>query len=803
MNRLRAFFSLAALLPSSPLCRPDLDSLFQAASCRVQPVGCPRLDPGPFHPLAKATSARGASTRIDSAYLIQPAQWDVPFYPLGLMDAVTDFKVMGDSVLAIGRIGSRADSTRMWGVALWDGRRWTSPVSRPSGFYGRFTSFLADGNEITLTGMSSKADADKGVGLLATWDGKSWGSRKLNYESPEFTGIFYTRSLVRWNGQLVFGSFMEGIWSWGDTAAVPLPGTTDGDGMQINGMDVKGANLWAWGDIRGKGVGSFDGVNWSYPTLATKGGLSLAWLGETGFFLDSRSGDYQVLEDSSVIALLKVEGAAWSEIPLEPTMRNPRFLASDGANMYMVGTGRKKPFSGGQSEGLWIARWNGQGFQMVEKPDFLGQLTKVKVDRGRLYFSGEFSRIGGIRADNLAMWDGVKWHAFTQGIKPGLAGYATAAVSWDAKLVFGGKTIAFAGSRPVSAVASWDGTDWNTLGNGLRMDPMHRIDILPAQVKVNRLSAGNGGVYACGLFDSAGNGAAANIAHWDGMAWSPLGEGRPFEVQDMLVLDGNVYTQSYIDSDGGSSDGPMEYSKWDGRQWSSLGVLPTPYLHPNSLTAFRGSFLTSTGGEIASWTGAAWDTLDVGLSGRAGRILSHRNDLFISGNRYPAGLYKYEGASLDSVPGVQSVNSMLSDGENLFVHGRMVIPGYPEIGLARWDGTAWLPLIEYPVSIERMAAHGDYLYLFLQGPVSLDNPNFDYYLRWNRITGTWSRRQAGKPGDGKQVWKVIPCARGCDPTGQTGVMRAYDLTGRKSGGATGVRRTAAGIRIEKTGPIRH
>ncbi len=162
-----------------------------------------------------------------------------------------------------------------------------------------------------------------------------------------------------------------------------------------------------------------------------------------------------------------------------------------------------------------------------------GQVAVLLVaSDGRLWVGGEFSEVGsGTAASNIAIWDGSGWStpgAGTDGPVRALLELA------DGSIVAGG---AFANAGRVAAVniASWDGTDWSAFGSGLPADGAGR--------GVRSLAFFEGQLVAGGTLLGLPDAAGAGIATWNGSEWVTVGDGffspfswRPTYVNDLAVV---------------------------------------------------------------------------------------------------------------------------------------------------------------------------------------------------------------------------------------------------------------------------
>jgi hypothetical protein len=100
----------------------------------------------------------------------------------------------------------------------------------------------------------------------------------------------------------------------------------------------------------------------------------------------------------------------------------------------------------------------------------------LTVYQGDLYLGGEFFLSAGNAGQSVMRWDGTAWHSLGDGIQVydnsyAYAGQVTAFGERDGLLLVGG-TFYYAGHVPASSIASWDGTNWCSLGGAL--DPRVR-----------------------------------------------------------------------------------------------------------------------------------------------------------------------------------------------------------------------------------------------------------------------------------------------------------------------------------------
>lgn len=214
-------------------------------------------------------------------------------------------------------------------------------------------------------------------------------------------------------------------------------------------------------------------------------------------------------------------------------------------------------------------------------------LTAITDGNGNLYVGGSFFNLNGVdAADYVAKWDGIAWSALgSNGLGNGsLSGRVKAlAIDGNGNLYAGGgfSNVNNLGTVLGEAdyVAKWNGTDWSALGsNGVGNGSLNN--------SVNALAIDeNGNLYVGGWFTNVNNNgtvlsAGDYIAKWDGTSWSALGSNgagdgplnSPYSTVWALAVDGsgNLYVGGQFDNAGGNGAAD-NIAKWDGTNWLALG----------------------------------------------------------------------------------------------------------------------------------------------------------------------------------------------------------------------------------------
>jgi len=255
-----------------------------------------------------------------------------------------------------------------------------------------------------------------------------------------------------------------------------------------------------------------------------------------------------------------------------------------------------------------LTSWNvtyweqfGTGLKMRDGSQGIG--LNFKIINGELYICGVFDSITGISAYGLAKFGGTNWssvHNFP--LIPSDIG----ASNWVNDISYYNNEIYVCGNLnnlPIGTIfniVKWDGADWVSVGNGIR----------GSIVFANKMLVYNNELIVAGLFSKTDdpNNPGNNIAKWDGIQWSELGEGVDGMIHDMKVYKDTLYVCGAFKHAGGvPADG---IAKWDGSKWCGFGttfdnVVNTLDFYHDTLY-IGGGFWTIDGDSIsylAKWIG--------------------------------------------------------------------------------------------------------------------------------------------------------------------------------------------------------
>lgn len=218
----------------------------------------------------------------------------------------------------------------------------------------------------------------------------------------------------------------------------------------------------------------------------------------------------------------------------------------------------------------------------------------------------------------------------------------------------------------------------------------------------------NGDVIAGGALARAGGVAVANIARWDGVAWSAMGPGVPAYVRCILELaNGNIVA-------GGAGDfGMPNISVWNGASWSGLPGSPPVFAMaelPNGDLVGGGlDYATNPASPfVTRWNGTSWAPLGGGLAATGTGFVDALVTL-PDGSLVACGLFdragttpvqsiaRWHGNAWHALPGLTSPTGSFLASMKLLPDGRLVVGGAYVIAgswtsVATWDGTSWTRL---------------------------------------------------------------------------------------------------------------
>lgn len=266
--------------------------------------------------------------------------------------------------------------------------------------------------------------------------------------------------------------------------------------------------------------------------------------GFTGFYF---GGSFQSIQNRTFW-----DGASWNAYPALTGESSKGVITSlgqlivknnfetydwDGTNWNLIATGASSDitdfvldqndvmFTSSISNG--IKYYDGSTWITIASSSPLAPIWALAFDSANdLIAGGKFDIIDGVNAKNIARWDGTTWHAMNNGLDhttPSISEVVTIDTNIDGT-VYAGGNFDHSGSNTMYSISTWDGTDWNSVGNGLPYcyDLTHDDQGL---IYVNLYTA------------SAGNQPVINPIESGIGIWEPKG---PYKIESLVYADLNA-----------------------------------------------------------------------------------------------------------------------------------------------------------------------------------------------------------------------------------------------------------------------
>jgi hypothetical protein len=614
--------------------------------------------------------------------------------------------------------GAFYDASGHYYVAKWNGNSWseTGPSTSAQNFTGQIFSLTSDkvGNIYAAGEMIDSL----GNYYVSKFDGAQWHPLGTDSNSLRANGIIYSivsdangniytaGHFTNTSGKFYVARWNGSNWSELGTGAGALNAN---DFINTLAIDARG-NVYAAGNFKDSSghqyVSKWDGSNWSELgtgafalaanemintiTIDAKGHLYAA-----GLFSDSTAN--RIISEWS--------GSGWSTLTASQGVsqfnNNIYSLASDSAgNIYVSGNFtnlRGDYYVGRDSAGVWTQ----PGFVGGRMPDQSNPMVAMAVDTGGHVFAVlGTTNYAGIPV--TVRWDGKVWVTLPDTAN---GGYAN---------IFGlvgdsvGNMYACGTFGSSAGVSKWDGHGWSIIPMASSGITINGISHLATDKK--------GNLWLSGSFVQ--NGYLYGIEKWDGSVWTPYSV---FNVNNFIVdpvtnilyatdadysntgynvlkiegdnasnigitasqphglnatnwmqalaLDasGNLYTAGSIED----SSGNAFVAKWDGANWSVLGIDTNSFGATGFINAIAfdrngnlfagGDLLKHSGTFIGKWNGSSWST-----AGDANEFWEQLTLSFLDrdgrGNIYAVvgnAVFRYIGSASSTVPPLMCQDSAL------------------------------------------------------------------------------------------------------------------------------------------------
>ena len=178
-------------------------------------------------------------------------------------------------------------------------------------------------------------------------------------------------------------------------------------------------------------------------------------------------------------------------------------------------------------------------------PDDTSNITSILFHQESLYVTGAFDFAGELLANSIAAWDGTRWTTLGRGLRDlqdGRSSFSGGDLVAQKGRLFVSGGFQYAGEVHANNLAMWDGLRWCSLGS----------EVTRPNRPISGLIADKESLYVAGAFRNIGDSRidpVNGIAKWNGSSWSALGnglaEGSPASIaihQDQLWVGRSVLT---------------------------------------------------------------------------------------------------------------------------------------------------------------------------------------------------------------------------------------------------------------------
>jgi hypothetical protein len=395
--------------------------------------------------------------------------------------------------------------------------------------------------------------------------------------------------------------------------------------------------------------------------------------------------------------IAKWDGTSWSALGAGIQNANPVYaLLLNGSDLFVGGAFID---AGGNTSADYIGKWNGTQWINLGAGISGGDVrTIIKDGNGNYYIGGNFTLAGGVGRLRIAKWDGSAWNTMGDGF----SSYVYSLCFDGSANLYAAGNFTLSGNTPTRRIAKWSGTIWNPLTTGL--DGQVRASVVDA--------AGN--LYIGGDFTAVGGITAMYVARWTGSGWSTMGQGMNGSVYclQMRASNGHIYAGgSFTTADGASAN---RVARWGGSSWNNLNtgianlIVHAISLENNGDLHVGGTFTVaggSPGNYIAKWTesSSSWSALSSEVNAAVYALASNGSGILYAGGSFTdAGtilaadrIAKWDGASWSAlgagIQNAQPVTALLLSGTDLYVGGNFADAGGNTNAdrIAKWDGTNW------------------------------------------------------------------------------------------------------------------
>ena len=575
-------------------------------------------------------------------------------------------------------------------IAKWNGTAWSALGSGITG-NGRIGGLAVSGTDVYVAGLFQTAG---GVAArnVAKWNGSSW--------SALGDGVGGVNTLpahaIAVSGTTVYAGGDFGIQMWNGSTWSNLGSQTGPEGS-VQAIATLGTDVYVGGFFQfaggqsSPGIAKFNGTTWSsLGTGVSPASVEAITISGSDVYV---GGTFTSAGGSPASNIAKWNGTSWSALGSGVSARVAG-IAISGSDVYVSGNFA----NAGGNPASRVAKWDGSQWSALGS-GASSNVEGVAVLGSTVVIGGSFDTAGGLAAKGVAIWSSPNWTTFIG--NNSLQGFAVRGIAVSGTDVYVAGNFTTAGSLTVNGIAKWNGSTWSALGTGV-----------PGGI-INAIAVSGNNVYVGGSFSNAGGTNANNIARWNGTSWSALGSGVSGGVVAVITIVGeDVYVGGSFANAGGSAANKI--AKWNGTSWSQLnsGIIAGPVVAiapaGNILYVGAGTTTVDSPNYFLKYENGTWTGLSAAMTGGGGvsSLAVSGSDIYVAGSFTSVGIpgttriAKWNNGTWSALGnGLPQGNFQngeikiaMSGSDVIAVGGFRVGAGGPADRIARWNGSAWLPM---------------------------------------------------------------------------------------------------------------
>ncbi|MEO8088138.1 MAG: T9SS type A sorting domain-containing protein [Bacteroidota bacterium] len=237
----------------------------------------------------------------------------------------------------------------------------------------------------------------------------------------------------------------------------------------------------------------------------------------------------------------------------------------------------------------------------------------------KVYAGGPFSQADSLRAIGITVWDGSNWDSLGNGLL--YSQYNFTITKYQNQIYSDG---GFVWHNPYQHGGKFNGTNWDTLGNG-SLGFIHKFHEF------------NGNLWASGDFIDLANDTCSVLSYWDGTDWHCLNAPYFGHIDDFTFFNGQlIIAGNFFDSVS-----RVGIAYFDGSQFQIMGHrIGGGFGNVHSIAVYRGELYIggyftqvegNEGNHIMKWNGIGWEDVGGGMDSWIQCMSVYNDELYVGG----------------------------------------------------------------------------------------------------------------------------------------------------------------------------